>query len=217
MSYDIIAAIKTHKVIAICRKIYGEELMLLAEALEKGGIRLIEVTFDHNDPEAELKTARAVALLKSKFPGLSVGAGTVLTPRQVEIVCDNGAQFIVSPNASADVIKRTVELGLVSIPGAMTPTEILMAHDFGAHFVKLFPAAALGIPYLKSIRAPINHVDLIATGGIGAENLAPFLSAGCAGAGIGGSLCDKTLIASGQGAAITALAKQITDIAERAN
>ncbi len=146
-----------------------------------------------------------------------MGAGTVLTPRQVEIACENGAQFIVSPNASADVIRRTVELGLISIPGAMTPTEILMAYDAGAHFVKLFPAAALGIPYLKSIRSPINHVGLIATGGIGAENLPQFLNAGCVGAGIGGSLCDRKLIASGQGEAVTSLARQITDIAAQAN
>lgn len=217
MSHDLIAAIKTHKVIAICRKIYGEELLQLADALERGGIRLIEVTFDQKDPDAEQKTGCAVAMLKSKFSRLSVGAGTVLTPRQVEIVCNNGAEFIVSPNTSADVIKRTVELGLVSIPGAMTPTEILVAHNSGAHFVKLFPAAALGISYLKSIRAPINHVDLIATGGIGVENLSEFLSAGCAGAGIGGSLCDKKLIASGQGTSITSLARQITDIAAQVN
>lgn len=217
MLNNLIAAIKTHKVIAICRKIYSDELMLLADALVKGGIRLMEVTFDQNDPDAEQKTGRAVAMLKSGFPGLSVGAGTVLTPRQVEIVCENGAEFIVSPNASADVIRRTVDMGLVSIPGAMTPTEILMAHDAGAHFVKLFPAAALGIPYLKSIRSPINHIGLIATGGIGAENLPQFLNAGCVGAGIGGSLCDRKLIAAGQGEAITSLARQITDIAAQAD
>ena len=130
----------------------------------------------------------------------------------MDVAAQNGAEYIISPNTCAEVIRRTRELGLASIPGAMTPTEIIAAHDAGAHFVKLFPAAALGIPYLKSILSPISHIDLIATGGIGAENLASFLSAGCVGAGIGGSLCDRKLIASGQADAITRLARQITDI-----
>ena len=81
MIQDLIDAIRTCKVIAISRKIYGDELLLLADALVQGGIRLIEVTFDQKDPDAAEKTGRAIAALKRSYPQVSVGAGTVLTPR----------------------------------------------------------------------------------------------------------------------------------------
>lgn len=92
-------------------------------------------------------------------------------------------------------IQRTKQLGLVSIPGAMTPTEIIAAHNCGADLVKLFPAATLGVRYIKDILAPISHVKLLATAGITEENFKQFLELGLAGAGISGRLTDKKLIA----------------------
>jgi len=92
------------------------------------------------------------------------------------------------------VIRYTKQQGLVSIPGAMTPSEILQAHDCGADFVKLFPAATLGLRYAKDIMAPISHVKLIATAGITEENFGQFLDLGFVGAGISGRLTEKRLI-----------------------
>ena len=83
-----------------------------------------------------------------------MGAGTVTTPELVRLAFEAGAGYIISPDVNTRVIATTRELGMVSMPGAMTPTEILTAHEAGADFVKLFPAAMLGIPYLKAIRGP---------------------------------------------------------------
>ncbi|MGB9879409.1 MAG: bifunctional 4-hydroxy-2-oxoglutarate aldolase/2-dehydro-3-deoxy-phosphogluconate aldolase, partial [Anaerolineae bacterium] len=129
--------IEEHKLIVVCRKIYGDDLEKLAAALLKGGVRLMEVTLDQQDPDCIAKTCAAIRMLSELYgDGLLVGAGTVLKEDQVDAAFRAGAKYIVSPNYNPMVIKRTKELGLVSIPGAMTPTEILAAHDCGADFVK---------------------------------------------------------------------------------
>lgn len=204
------------KIVVIVRGTYGEDLRKLAHALYDGGIRLMEVTFDQKDPDCLKRTPEAIRLLNSEFGGdFEAGAGTVLTRAQVKAAFDAGARFIISPNTNADVISFTKELGLVSIPGAMTPTEILAAHDAGADLVKLFPAATLGARYIKDILAPISHVDILATAGITEANFEEFLTLGLKGAGISGRLTDKKLIAAGDWAEFTARAKAFVEIAAR--
>ena len=144
---------------------------------------------------------------------MHVGAGTVLNVSQVEAAHSAGAEFVVSPNTNAAVIKRTKELGMLSIPGAMTPTEILSAHELGADLVKLFPTASLGLRYVKDIMEPISHVKIIATAGINEENLRDFLDAGIAGAGICGRLTDRKLIEQGNWEEFTRRAETFMKIA----
>ena len=152
---DIVNYIEKNKIICICRKIYGEELRKLARAMYDGGIRLMEVTFDQADPDCCQKTGQAIRMVDEEFGGrMQFGAGTVLTREQVDAAKDAGAKYIISPNTDEEIIRYTKQLGLVSIPGAMTPSEILAAHDAGADFVKLFPTVYLGLPYLKDIRRP---------------------------------------------------------------
>lgn len=207
--------ITEHKVIVICRKVYGEDLGKLANALFRGGIRLIEVTFDQKDPDCLNKSCDALRLLAGLHgDAMLIGAGTVLNARQVDAACEAGAKYIVSPDFNPAVVKRTKELGLVSIPGAMTPTEILAAHDCGADFVKLFPATTLGFKYIKDILAPISHVKLVATGGVSEENFAQYLELGFAGAGISGRLTDKKLIESGEFDELTRRAEVFVRIAK---
>lgn len=202
------------KIIVIVRGTYGEDLLTLSNALYAGGIRFMEVTFDQKDPACLEKTAQAIAMLTAAHQGrMSFGAGTVLTEAQVDAAAAAGAKFIISPNTDPDVIRRTKELGLLSIPGAMTPTEILYAHKLGADIVKLFPAATLGKTYVKDILAPISHVKMIATAGISEENFADFLKLGLAGAGISGRLTDKKLIAQRDWDEFTRRAKNFTKIA----
>jgi 2-dehydro-3-deoxyphosphogluconate aldolase/(4S)-4-hydroxy-2-oxoglutarate aldolase len=212
MSVPVLEIIASHGIIAICRKIYGEDLLKLAAALQSGGVRLMEVTFDQSDPDCISRTAEGIRALCEKFPDMCFGAGTVLTVPQVNAAKAAGGQFIISPNTDTDVIHHTKSLGLVSIPGAMTPTEMMKAHCLGADYVKLFPAATLGIQYLKDLTAPVNHVKILATGGISAYNLADFLLAGCRGAGISSSLCDKTKINAGNWNALTKNASEIVSI-----
>ena len=134
MTLDIQKIIEQQKVIAICRKVYGAELSAFVSAIERGGIQLVEVTFDQQDPLCIQKTSEALRMLNETFPGRAFGAGTVLTRDQVKAAHDAGAKYIISPNTDTDVIRYTKELGLVSIPGAMTPSEIITAHHAGADF-----------------------------------------------------------------------------------
>ena len=205
--------IQENKVITICRKVYGEDLLRLAAALYEGGVKLIEVTFDQADPDCVEKTAEAIRSLCAAFGDrMMFGAGTVLTREQVKAAAEAGARYIISPNTDASVILFTKELGLVSIPGAMTPSEIITAHNLGADIVKLFPSGYLGFSYIKDILAPISHVKLCATGGVNEENWGEYLDLGFAGAGISGRLCDKKCIAAGDFAEITRRAKVFMDI-----
>ena len=122
---------------------------------------------------------------------------------------DAGGLFIISPDTNTDVIKRTRELGLVSMPGALTPSEIMTAHRAGADFVKLFPAADMGPGYLKAVRAPLNHIKLMAVGGINEKNAGDFLAAGAAGVGVGGNLANRAWIEAGEFGKITAAASAL--------
>ena len=130
--------ISQNKVITICRRVYGEDLLKLADALYAGGIKMIEVTFDQADPDCIEKTGECIRALCDRFGDkMMFGAGTVLNAEQVEAAAKAGARYIISPNVDADVIAKTKELGLVSMPGAMTPSEILTAHKLGADIVKV--------------------------------------------------------------------------------
>lgn len=205
--------ILNNRIITICRKVYGQDLENLAGALVKGGVKLIEVTFDQADPECIKKTTQAISMLCEKYgDSMMFGAGTVLTREQVKAAADAGARYIISPNTDPEVISYTKELNLVSIPGAMTPSEIMNAHNLGADIVKLFPSGYLGFKYIKDILAPISHVKLCATGGVNEENWGEYLDLGFAGAGISSRLCDKKCIATGDFAEITYRAQRFVDI-----
>ena len=190
------------KLIAIARGIYGSDLILSSKALYDGGVRAFEVTFvQSEDPEAARKnallTAESISALKNALPGAAVGAGTVMTAEQAETAFGAGAGFIISPNTDEAVIKRTKALGMVSIPGAMTPTEIVTAYELGADIVKVFPAGVLGVEYFKAVRAPLSHIPLAAVAGITKDNIALFERAGAAAYGISSSLYIKDAIREG--------------------
>lgn len=205
----VIQEISKHKVIAIARGIYGEKCIQLAQALYEGGIKLLEITFDQSNFQSLQETADTLQSLNRVLGDkMLLGAGTVISAQEVDIAAKAGARFIVSPNTDEAVIAETLKQGLVSIPGAMTPSEILNANRLGADFVKLFPSAQLGYDYIKSIRAPINHIMLLATGGVNIDNISAFLKLGMAGAGVGGSLCSKTLVNEGRFSEITAAAEK---------
>ena len=204
--------ISQNKVITICRRVYGEDLLKLADALYAGGIKMIEVTFDQADPDCIEKTGECIRALCDRFGDKMFGAGTVLNAEQVEAAAKAGARYIISPNVDADVIAKTKELGLVSMPGAMTPSEILTAHKLGADIVKLFPAGYLGFGYIKDILGPISHVKLMAVGGVNESNAADFLRAGAVGLGIGGNLAKKAWIDAGEFDKLTEAAKTMVEI-----
>ena len=121
----------------------------------------------------------------------------MLTLEQLHMAKEAGARYIVTPSVNVNVIKEAKSLGLVTMPGALTPTEAVTAYEAGADFVKIFPAGAMGPKYLKDVRAPLSHIPFLAVGGIGADNVSDFMKAGAVGVGVGGMLTDRKLIEAG--------------------
>ena len=194
MNNCIKQAIKENKIIAIVRGVETEKCMKVAQALYDGGIRLMEITYDQRKPESWETTAKTIGAIAEEFKGkMFVGAGTVTSADLVELTHRYGGQFIISPDVNEAVIRRTKELGMVSIPGGMTPTEVMTAHRAGADFVKLFPGGTLGVSYFKAVKAPVSHVDLLVVGGVDEKNLPDFLAAGAVGAGIGSNLVSSKI------------------------
>lgn len=200
------------KIIVIVRGVEREALIPLAEALFEGGIRLLECTFDAKGETPDSETADRIKMLAEHFGDkMEIGAGTVLTEKQVKLTRAAGGKFIISPDTNEAVIKRTKREGLVSIPGALTPTEAVLAHNAGADFVKLFPVGRLGAGYIKDLAAPLSHIRFLAVGGIDAETMADYLKNGALGIGVASAIVDKKMIAAGDWKGITALAKQYTE------
>lgn len=205
----VIEKVLESKVVAIVRGLESKHAEF-AKALYDGGVKCIEVTFNQAKPEEHEQTLNAIRSIKEVMgEKMCVGAGTVTSIELTEKAYSAGAQFIVSPNMDPAVIKRTIELDMVSMPGAMTPTEIFEAHRAGADFVKVFPAGTLGAGHIKAIRGPLNHIRLLAVGGVNEKNAAEFIKAGCVGLGVGGNLVNKEWIANGEFDKITELAKEL--------
>lgn len=212
----VLQAIEREKLIAIIRSVPQPQLLPLVEALYAGGIRLLEITYSADGKVSDEQTAQIIAQLAQHWGSdLHVGAGTVLTTKQVELTGQAGGSFVLSPDTNVQVIHKTGELGLVSIPGALTPTELQTAHAAGADFVKLFPAGAMGPAYVKAVRAPLPHIKLLGVGGIDEKNMTDYWKAGCCGFGIGTNIIRKDLLAAGDYAGITALAKQYKAVTEQ--
>ena len=209
MREQLIQRVLDKKIVAIVRGVYGEDCVKLAQALYDGGIELLEVTFDQSKPDELNRTSDSIKLLVQRLGDKMVfGAGTVTTLEMLELAKNAGAKFIVSPDTNEEVIRATVAAGMVSMPGALTPTEIVTAHRWGADFVKLFPAGTQGTAYFKAVTAPLNHIRMLAVGGVNEKNIADFLAAGAVGAGVGGNLVNKTWIKNGEFDKITAVAKE---------
>lgn len=215
MKEKIIRAIKREGLIAIVRGVQKELLIPLAEAMYAGGIRLLEITYSANGAVSDEETAARIGMLKKHFGDrMHIGAGTVLSVGQVELTCAAGGEFIISPDCNPDVIEATNRLGLVSVPGAFSPTEAQAAHRAGADFVKLFPVTNLGADYVKAISAPLSHISFLAVGGIDLDNMKEYRAAGVCGFGIGSNIIDKKMLAAQDFAGIEELARRYVTTAK---
>lgn len=215
MTANLAEVLMQKKIVTIMRGVSGEKALRAAEAIAKGGLNFLEVTFDPSGRIPQEETVETISALSREFGTiLHIGAGTVLTTEQVEAAHKAGAEYIISPDSDVKIIHRTKELGMLSLPGALTPTEIKCAHDAGADFVKLFPVGNLGAGYIKAVKASLNHVKYIAVGGVNIENLKEFEKAGAVGFGIGANILNKQMIESGDFAGITDLAKQYAKLVE---
>jgi len=180
----------------------------LVEALVAGGITVMEVT---------MTVPGAVELLrdlKKEFGDkLLLGSGTVTDAEQAATTIDAGAEFVVSPSFHPDVVAMTKELGKVSIPGALTPTEVITAWRADADYVKIFPCSAVGgASYLKALLAPFPELRLIPTGGVTLATAADFLKAGARALGVGTDLVNPRAIEEGKPETVTATARAYLEV-----
>ena len=182
-----LSQILEHKIVAIIRGMLPNDVLNTAKALSEGGVKIIEVTL--NSPDA----LSVIENLSHTWDGkILIGAGTVLNTTDAKNAIAAGAKFLISPALDIEVIKAAKDAGVVSIPGAFTPTEILIAFRNGADIVKVFPA--LNPDYIKNILAPLNHIPVMPTGGINLDNIKEFNRTGAVAFGIGSSLVGKKTI-----------------------
>ena len=208
MRNEVIEAVKKEKLVVIVRGVPREKLIPLATAMYEGGIRILEVTFSQDGKIPDTEIADRIGMLATAMAGkMYVGAGTVTSPEQVELVKKAGGLFIISPDTCEAVIKKTRELGLVSMPGALTPSEAMAAHRAGADFVKLFPLGELGASYLKALKAPLSGIDFLAVGGVNLETIPALLKAGASGFGIGANIVKSELVAAEKYGELTEIAR----------
>ncbi len=209
MCKRLIEEIENEKIIVIVRGVERNKLIPIAEAMYRGGIKFLEITYSANGEVSDEETKENIRLLANHFGGrLHIGAGTVLTEKQAELTKQAGGEFVISPDTNPKVIKRTKELGMVSMPGALTPSEIQLAHISGADFVKLFPVSDLGIDYVRAVKAPLSHIRLLAVGGVDLSNIPGYLDIGVCGFGIGSNIVSGKLIGQNDYKGLEELAKK---------
>jgi 2-dehydro-3-deoxyphosphogluconate aldolase / (4S)-4-hydroxy-2-oxoglutarate aldolase len=196
-------------VCAVIRHIKEQDLGNFVDAIRRGGIRSIEIT---------LNTHSAIQMIRqlANDPNLLVGAGTVMDGESARIAINAGAQFIVSPHFSKEVMRVGNENSRLTIPGAFTPTEIVTAHQYGAKMIKVFPAGTLGPEYFRNIRGPLPNIAFMATGGIGVDNIQDFIASGVTTVGIGGALASKQELSNGDWSVITERANRFNQSVKKA-
>ena len=197
--------------VAILRMKDTERLLPVAEALMEGGVTALEVTL--TTPGA----LRGIEELARRVPkGTVIGVGSVLDAVAARRAIDCGAQFVVSPVLSAEVIAAAHGRDCPVMPGAFTPTEAQQASELGADIIKIFPAKILGISFMSAILAPLPHLKLMPTGGVTPSTAGDWIRAGACVVGVGGALVDSAVFADGRYDVITARARALRRSLEEA-
>lgn len=202
---EVIRRIEEVGIVPVVRAASVEEATRAVEAICAGGIPVVEITM--TVPNA-VSVIREVA--KQHGSKVLIGAGTVVNADQAESCLRAGAEFLVSPGLSAPVLSVARAAEKLAIPGALTPTELMSAHEHGARLVKIFPCGNVGGPkYLKSLKGPFPKAELIPTGGVNAANAADFIAAGAFALGVGADLVDATALREGNLEKIIAAAQEL--------
>jgi 2-dehydro-3-deoxyphosphogluconate aldolase/(4S)-4-hydroxy-2-oxoglutarate aldolase len=208
MSKEVQQQLEAAGIIPVLRARSSKEALGVVEAMVAGGITVIEVTMTVPGAIDVLKE-----LKRSYGSKLLLGSGTVTDRAECAATIEAGAEFVVSPSLHLDVIAETKARDKVSLPGALTPTEVITAWRAGADFVKVFPCSAMGgASYLKSLKAPFPFLRLVPTGGVTLQTAASFLEAGAAALGVGADLVNLLAHAEGKPEVITNTARGYVDI-----
>lgn len=202
----VLKGLLASKAVAVIRMTDAAKLGQATDALRKGGVTALEVTM--TVPGA-IDIIRAMA--REREQGVLVGAGTVLDGVTASDVIAAGADFVVSPITDGGMIGICREAGVLVVPGAFTPTEIVAAWRAGADIVKVFPATSLGPQFFRDLRGPLPHIRLMPTGGVTLENAREFLTAGACCVGIGTALLDKKTIDTGDWEGLESRARRLVE------
>ncbi len=179
---DLFEFIRSITIVPVIRGATVDNIIPIGLALQQGGIPIMEITMETRGALYALE--KAVLELE----GMVVGAGTVIDSETAQRVIEAGAQFIVSPSLSVDVIQIAKKRKIFSVAGGLTPTEIVAAFQCGADMIKVFPASTFGPKYIQQIKEPLPHIPLMVTGGINEETICKYIKAGVDAVGIGNSL-----------------------------
>jgi 2-dehydro-3-deoxyphosphogluconate aldolase / (4S)-4-hydroxy-2-oxoglutarate aldolase len=180
---EVRARIEQLAIVPAVRAANAEDALFAAEAVSRGGLPIVELTM--TVPNA----TELIAQLVKKHPHMLVGAGTVLDLETARACLAAGAKFISSPGLDLEILEFTVKAGVISMPGALTPTEIMAAVKAGADFVKIFPCSQVGgVDYLHALKRPFPNVPFIAAGGVNQQTAGKYLAAGATAVGIGADL-----------------------------
>lgn len=175
--------------VAVIRKPNKNQINQIAEALINGGVGALEITADTPG------VFKMIEDLKNAFGDrVLVGAGTVLDSETAKRAIEAGSDFIFSPNFDKATVELTNRYGKISIPGVMTPTEIVQAYQAGADILKVFPASGLAPNFIKDLQGPLGHIPMMPTGGVSLDNVEHFIRSGAVAVGVGGTLLDKQAI-----------------------
>jgi 2-dehydro-3-deoxyphosphogluconate aldolase/(4S)-4-hydroxy-2-oxoglutarate aldolase len=204
----LIKNLKRHQLVVAVRTQTPDDAYHAAAACVEGGIRFIEITFS-------VPGADEVIRRLGGDERVTIGAGTILSVDEAKRALTAGASYIVSPNFDEDVVKFTKKEGVVSIPGACTPTEIYRAHKAGGDIIKLFPFVEIGgLAFLKAIRGPLPFVEYMLCGGATLDNVSKYLAADAAGILIGAAIIKRELVATKDWKSIAGLARSFVQKVE---
>jgi len=204
---DVLSHMRKTGLVPVLRADSEDDALRLVEAIVAGGVDVIEVT---------MTVPGALPLLRRlarEHPSVLLGAGTVLDPETARLCILEGAQFVVSPALNIKTIELCQRYSIAVLPGALTPTEVIHAWQAGADVIKIFPANAMGgAPYLRSLKAPLPHVEMVPTGGVSLSTAHEFLHAGALALGVGADLVDVRAIHAGHPERVTEKARQYLHI-----
>lgn len=208
---EILEKVKALGVLAVIRGPSPELTVKMVQALIEGGVTGIEITY--STPNAE----EVVRTLAGRFGDeILLGMGTLTKPEQAPCAQEAGARFLVSPVSEPTLVKSMIATGLLTMAGAMTPTEVLQVYNLGTDVVKIFPGSLGGPAYVKALKGPFPYIPMMPTGGVSASNVAEWFKAGIVAVGAGSELCPPQLAKEGKFADISKLAVEFMQVVKAA-
>ena len=199
-------------IVAIVRGAPADQIVAIVEALQAGGIDVVELTAD---TDGVLGMLRDVTGSFDRDEVL-LGAGTVLDPETARSVLLAGAEFVVTPNVNEAAIEVCNRYGAPVVPGILTPTEAVRAYEAGADMCKVFPAASVGPSHISALKGPLGQIPLVPTGGVNRDNAAEYIEAGATAVGVGSSLVDWDAVEAGEFERLTETAEAYVETVDAA-